>query len=135
MTDLRALTVHEPFATVIVRGWKDVENRPWPWPQTLPLGTRIAIHASRRPMFGSDSADRALRLMLTRGVGDLAHSAIIGTVRVTACTHNDVPSEWAVPGQWHWLLNDAQLLDEPIPCRGHLSLWHVPDEIATRIPH
>ena len=43
---LRALTVREPFASLIVMGLKPIENRTLKWPATLPLPCTIAIHAS-----------------------------------------------------------------------------------------
>lgn len=29
-----------------------------------------------------------------------------------------------------WVLEDVQKLEEPIPCRGMLDLWDVPQEIS-----
>lgn len=43
---LRALSVREPFASLIVMGFKPIENRTIGWPSTLPLPCTIAIQAS-----------------------------------------------------------------------------------------
>lgn len=43
---LRALTVREPFASLIVMGLKPIENRTLAFPKTMPLPCTIAIHAS-----------------------------------------------------------------------------------------
>lgn len=43
---LRALTIREPFATMIVMGIKIAETRVWRWPGVLPFPCTIAIHAS-----------------------------------------------------------------------------------------
>ena len=38
------------------------------------------------------------------------------------------------PGRWAWLMGHAQLLDEPIACKGALGLWTIPDEVKARLP-
>lgn len=43
---LRALTVREPFATMIAMGFKPIENRALSFPKSLPLPMTLAIHAS-----------------------------------------------------------------------------------------
>lgn len=46
--------------------------------------------------------------------------------------HVGVPCDcgrWAMPGQAHWRVADPVLFDEPIPYRGQLGLWTVPDEL------
>ena len=47
MTDLRALTVRQPWADLIMAGVKDVENRSWPVPSTLPQWTQCSGCAMR----------------------------------------------------------------------------------------
>lgn len=123
--DLRALTVKQPHAWAIASGNKDVENRPWKF--WLPLGSSIAIHAGV-------ADDRDGLGVPCRVPDDLTRGAIIGLVDVVACVQ-DSPSRWARPGQWHWLLANARLLDEPVPARGHLHLWRVGPTIAARITH
>jgi len=41
---MRALTIHQPWAAAIARGYKRVENRAWKPPKGL---SRILIHAGR----------------------------------------------------------------------------------------
>jgi ASCH domain len=45
---LRALTIDEPYASLIVGGIKTAENRGWKWHRTFPLPMTLAIHASCR---------------------------------------------------------------------------------------
>ena len=42
-----AITLHQPWATLIALGIKTVETRSWPAPERL-LGQVIAIHAGKR---------------------------------------------------------------------------------------
>lgn len=43
---MRALTLHQPWATLIVLGYKTIETRSWA-PPLKAIGMRIAIHAGR----------------------------------------------------------------------------------------
>jgi ASCH domain len=43
---LRALTIDEPYASLIVGGIKTAENRGWKWHRTFPLPMTLAIHSS-----------------------------------------------------------------------------------------
>ena len=49
MTDVRVLTLWQPWASLIMLGVKTIETRSWPFPSTVPLPARILIHASKRP--------------------------------------------------------------------------------------
>ena len=42
---MKALTLHQPWASLIADGRKTIETRSWAPPRTL-IGERIAIHAS-----------------------------------------------------------------------------------------
>ena len=44
---MKALTLHQPWASLIADGRKTIETRSWPPPRTL-VGERIAIHAGRQ---------------------------------------------------------------------------------------
>ena len=77
---------------------------------------------------------------------------LLGTVEVAGCHHADeckrlltpAPakrrrqslaarptwahcSRWAEPDVWHWQLADPQPLDVPVPMRGMLGLWRLPE--------
>ena len=44
---MKALTLHQPWASLIADGRKAIETRSWPPPRGL-IGDRIAIHAGKR---------------------------------------------------------------------------------------
>jgi hypothetical protein len=110
-----ALTVRQPWATLIVRGRKDVENRSWRPPRRI-IGQRIAVHAAARRVDLHDLDGDAL--LAVRG-------AIIGTVVVIDCV-DDSPSPWAMDDCYHWLLANPVLLAEPLVCAGARGVWKVP---------
>jgi len=46
---MKAITIKQPWASLIVHGIKDIENRTWPCPKKY-LGQRVLIHASGKPL-------------------------------------------------------------------------------------
>ena len=143
MTDLLALTLQQPYATAIWPGPKRVENRPLPTvPLPLPRGGRwLALHAGKAWYPGGLEAVRrlwpecphsqamplgsllgvfhvhAIREYTTRDPGLYAFTELDRRLR-------DDP--WAF-GPWCLLIDDVRGLDRPIPCRGMLGCWRVPD--------
>lgn len=114
---MKALTIRQPWASLIIAGIKTVENRSWP---AAHRGL-LAVHAG----LGTDpEALKAHRGLLPPG--PLPRGVILGTVNVTGCVR-DSPSPWAEPGCWHWILKNPQPLAEPVPRTGRLGLWTVPD--------
>lgn len=134
---MKALTVKRPWAWAIVSGQKDIENRSR---RTHHRG-ELLIHAGT----GWDGHPTVLEKLIRLGVEIpspvdpetvdhpyFASGAIIGSVQVVNCI-TESWSPWAVPGYHHWLLRDAIVFPEPIPCRGMLGLWTVPDEVRERV--
>lgn len=102
---LKALTIRQPWASLVVDGEKNVENRTW---STNYRGV-LVIHA------GSQIDSEAPHPT------DGPTGAIIGTVRVVDCVQ-DSDSEWAIPGQWHWILSDPRPC-RPRPAKGSQGFW------------
>lgn len=46
---MKAITLHQPWASLIAEGHKTIETRSWAPPKAL-IGERIAIHAAQRPI-------------------------------------------------------------------------------------
>ena len=58
---MRALSIKQPWASLIVHHGKDIENRTWP----TKIRGRIAIHASKRLEFVEQEAGNCLALEIT----------------------------------------------------------------------
>jgi len=113
MDNYPALTIKQPFATLVARGIKDVENRSWFTTYRGPF----FVHAGRSWV----SEEMPVDLWLPSP--DLfTYGAILGTVNLTDVIR-DSESPWAIKGQHHWLLDHAELWDEPMPWRGQMGLW------------
>ena len=50
---LPAITLHQPWASLVAHGIKNVETRSWPPPHGI-IGKRIAIHAGRTVVLNPD---------------------------------------------------------------------------------
>lgn len=123
--EARVLTVRQPWAWAIIHGGKSVENRSWPTKHRGPL----LIHAGSA--FEPDGYEAVKRFATQRPppASEFTHGAIIGVVDLVGCLQN-VSSEWAIPGEWHWVLSSPQPFDAPVPCPGKLGLWRPPPGIS-----
>ena len=140
---MRAITIKQPWAWAIIHGGKNIENRGWA-PNNL--SGRIAIHAGRTQDEGGYPAIRSILSLDTEGLCRVAEAAvcgaIIGTVEVVSVharwvgRHQCIGTHcapWGIQSSaHHWVLADPRPC-EPIPCRGALGLWTVPDDIAARL--
>ena len=46
---MKAITIKQPWASLIVHGIKNIENRTWSCPKKY-LGQRVLIHSSGKPL-------------------------------------------------------------------------------------
>ena len=129
---MKAITLRQPWAWAIINAGKDIENRNW---KTHFRG-RVAIHAAIGMTRGE--YDRACEYI--RGVDrrtkipayeELERGAIIGTVEIVDCVQ-DSDSPWFM-GKYGFTLARPRRLREPIPCKGALSFWNIPQDIEARI--
>lgn len=148
----KALSIKQPWATLIALGLKDIENRMW---KTNFRG-RFLIHTSAKAM--ALPKNRGLSGLFTPEQWELARphiqgsfknlplSAIIGEVDLVDCVQEH-PSVWAekltvehrlwyesqdlpVKPIWNWVLENAEMYEKPkYYVRGKLGFWeHVEDQ-------
>lgn len=128
---MKAISIKQPFASLIAHGIKDVENRSWKCPDQY-IGQRVLIHASGMPLSYNSFYDSVLthkQLLSLPPNKDWADfnfcvGAIIGSVVIAGCV-KDYQSVWAIQGCWHWILKDAVLFENPIEgVKGKLRFWN-----------
>jgi|GEM_PF-4790789 len=143
MIEVKALSVKQPYAQLLVLGLKRVETRPR---QTRHRGL-LAIHATKA-VPGTDiqnqfpEAWEAMQSYIADRPGwiddnyHLTCGAVVGTVNLTACvpieklygTEYDTPQERAFgdwsPGRFGWIVENPLAFDCPDPARGMLGLWN-----------
>ena len=142
---MKALTLHEPWATLCVAGIKGYETRDWPCPAAL-IGKEIAIHSAvtihayaRKAVAASPALAGALRF-LGLDLDDLPLGRVLGIVRVVAC-HSTNSLLWELPeaqepfgnfdpDRFAWEIRVVERFDTPIPARGFQKLWNWDREAA-----
>ncbi|MEU2426945.1 hypothetical protein ABZ619_39035 [Streptomyces sp. NPDC007851] len=152
-TDVRGLTIRQPWAFAIAEGYKAVENRT----RRTNYRGRLLIHAGLRhdstvPIVRY-SRDAAIRLDELGGSGNfwearrhvpsalyqphptLALGAVIATARLAGC-HEAVDgccAPWGFPDCWHWELADVQPLQRAVAHTGALTLWRVDQALTDAV--
>lgn len=129
---MRCLTVCSPFAELIVRGDKRIENRPRPTSQRGPL----FIHAGLRNEWDGVTAPEWARRFRVP-LGDLRPGSVIGVVDVVDCVAVDelarryptLAGDAHAFGPFCWILARPGRLAEPVPMSGKLGIYP-PDAAA-----
>ena len=130
----KALSLLQPWASLVVAGAKTIETRSW---TTAYRGT-LLIHASK----GRGGAAMAAERFFSKYIPDfraLPFGAIIGEVQlcdIVRITDLGLPPEHLArltleerafgaysDGRYAWLLEDALPYDTPVPAKGSLGLW------------
>ncbi|HEX9768464.1 MAG TPA: hypothetical protein VGA50_04735 [Kiloniellales bacterium] len=148
---MKAISLWQPWASLLGRGVKHYETRSWPYPPAL-QGEQIAIHAAKRRIFseevaaisdiwwdiekvlGPEAAERIAEITGEDG-GHLPRGAIVGLGHLTQCVRTEAivealdPIERALgnyaPGRYAWHFTDLMLLGSPLPVRGRQGFFDV----------
>lgn len=130
-----ALSIMQPWAWLIVNGYKAVENRDWkPWNKGLKYRGPIAIHAGktfdrdpladlregRHPVTGADLPIAPSPTLEGLYAGRL-NGGIVGIGEVVDCITRDDDNEWFV-GPYAFVIRNAQAVDF-IPVKGALGFF------------
>lgn len=147
MSDLRAITIWQPWASLIMLGFKTYEFRPWAAYRQF-IGQRIVIHAgARKPnddaimeiITGDNQSCWPLRpgshtfeqmeeflQRVRRGQEKLPLSVGLGTVLLGTpklCTELSPGDDLVRDDMWGWPVSDPQPFAEPIVSRGAQGFW------------
>jgi len=149
---MKAISIQQPWAWLIVEGIKDVENRTW-WSGVR--GT-VAIHASKSKkeenwedaqdlilgIYPEHLAQEIIRKMRAQaGMFTAVFGGIIGTVDIYDCVKWDkdrLNSPWHIQGQYGFYLANPKKITPPILGNGKLGFFELPyyveDEIKAQFP-
>lgn len=124
---IQALSLRQPWASAVVLGGKDVENRTRP----TKFRGRVIIHAGLQlgmPGWDWDQINWDLEQLTG---GPLPRGGFIGEVDIVNClsiedwrTRETEPNPWAF-GPYCWVLENAIAYPEPIPGKGALGFFKV----------
>ena len=117
---MKALSIRQPWAWLIVNGWKNVENREW----STRFRGRFLVHAGKGMTRADYDACRlfgeAFTALELPPMGALERGGIIGeAVLVDSVRHHE--SEWFC-GPWGFVLDEARPLPFE-PCKGALGFF------------
>lgn len=133
---MKALSIRQPWAWLIVNGHKDVENREW----STNYRGRVLIHAGKT--MTRNEYDDCLSTALHVGYNQyfptreqLERGGIVGVATIVGCVASeDRSSPWHMPDQFGFLIENAK----PIPfvaCKGMLNFFNVPRDVRTELMH
>lgn len=134
---MKALSLLQPWASLVVMGVKQIETRSW---QTAYRGP-LLIHASKgkagelfahEPPFKKYITDFkqlpfgyiigrvTLSDVIRIGTGELSHTpdAVLNRLTMEEKAFGDY-----TPGRFAWLLQDPVKFKKPVPAKGSLILW------------
>jgi len=123
---VKALSLKQPWAWAIFHG-KDVENRKW----HSKYRGKLWIHASKtfdwEGYHWIITNENRLVVNLPLSIKSFAMGAIIGRVNMVDCVKNH-GSRWFF-GPYGFVFEDPIILGQPIPYKGQLGIFEVPDLI------
>jgi len=133
---MKVITIKQPWATLIMQGYKRFEFRSW---QTKYRGD-LLIHAGK----GIDKeAVKRLEKYLPK---ELPFGKILGKVTLIDCIkmssefkekllkeNKDIYTKSSFQEKYGWQMNNVQVFKEPIDVKGHLSLWEYNMEESKKV--
>ena len=125
---MKTLSVQQPWATFIARGWKVIEVRTWRTGYRGPL-LIAASKGGNLPASVTHIEEEGEQIALPRGVA-LCVVDLLECRRLTladAKPANLEPEDLPADG-WAWLLGNPRAVD-PVPIKGRLSLYDTPHEL------
>ena len=123
---MKALSIRQPWAWLICRSFKDIENRKW----STNYRGRIYVHASMTMDIGVPGLVLNQEWILERltheqrkeyHAAQLHRGTIIGEVDIVDCVDNSF-SPWFV-GRYGFVLANPELYEKPVICKGRLRFF------------
>ena len=123
---MKALTIKQPWATLIMQGDKRFEFRSW---KTKYRGD-LLIHAGK----GIDK--EAMKRLEKYLPEELPYGKILGKVKLVDCIkmspefkelllkeNSDIYTKSSFQENYGWQVSYVEVFENPIDAKGHLSLW------------
>lgn len=126
---MKALSIRQPYAWLIVNGIKDVENRTW----TTGYRGPVLIHAGKTYPKRDHAADwESWTHRAFPPDRDTMLGGIVGIATITGCVTSSTSKWWL--GPVGFTLADARPLPALIPCKGELGFFEVPPDVLALLP-
>lgn len=151
---MKVISVWNPWATLLVHGFKFNETRGWAAPDSL-IGQRIGIASTRivkpeqRRAYADPVFQEAYAQTGLPPIDQLQNGYLLGTAFLHSCDliteedFGDITAEekafgWYEPGRWAWRMRYPFLLPEPVRVRGNQGIWKwdpIDQLLSTDISH
>lgn len=130
-----AISLRQPWAMLMARGIKRIENRSWRSSRRGP----VLIHASSwwNAREAAAIINAAARILEERDLPPLdftlddaraRRGGIVGRFNIVDCVQDsDDPFFFGPNG---FVVEDARMLETPVPCPGRLGFFEVPPDVA-----
>jgi hypothetical protein len=147
-SECRALSLWQPWASLVIAGVKRIETRCWPTSYRGKLAIQASVNVPKlareevmnspqlrastrmvaRDLYGKELLDiEELMVSLPRGM-------VLGTVElldVVRMTEGNMPAEGSVEralgdyqeGRYMWMLGKVERFERPVPAKGGQRLW------------
>jgi activating signal cointegrator 1 len=129
---MKAITIYEPWASLILEGYKKYETRPW---NTKHRGW-IAIHASLRPMEEWNKLEmQRLGITVEPKYGQIIALAWLESSKPATRAGKTLLEQNLgdfSAGRYEWKFRTVVKI-VPIKCRGLQRIWKVPKDVNPQI--
>lgn len=138
---MKAISLWQPWATLVARGFKAHETRHWSTEHRGP----IAIHAAKTIDYAGAPATLCHRAIGQAWWDECPQGAVVAIARLRGCrrthavvdhiTRADEAAGNYSEGRFAWALGEVRALAEPIPAVGRQGLfnWTPPDDLDARL--
>ncbi len=122
------LSIRQPWAWLIVNGFKDIENRDWP----THFRGELLVHAGvtmPRTYYNETVQDLQMLGLYPPSLPayeDLQRGGLVGWTRITDC-RQEHPSPWKMEDTYGFVLRDSRPIPF-VPFKGRLGFFNVPKE-------
>lgn len=138
-----AISIYQPWASLIALGLKPLENRTWA-PGRLSPGDYIAVHAAKHDSIAEwNVAAETLDLAHTldpripatmpfmRATMPLGAILAVATLDEVRTSQRGIDPWWG--GPFGWYLKDVVALPSPVWCPGKRNLWKMDDSLSEQV--
>jgi activating signal cointegrator 1 len=131
---VKAISLHQPWATAIAFGFKTIETRSWSTKYRGPIAIHAALcwKAYQREFYRSVCEKLPWVGRALSGHVYLGH--VVATANLAHCIATDQIKSVSLldglfgnfePGRFAWVLTDIELLDPPVRALGHQGFFEV----------
>lgn len=138
---MKALTIWQPWASLIAWGEKQYETRPFATQHRGPLAIHAGLDDSALDVVDVNSFYRAAfkrhgdpaftRLSFGKVICVVDLVSVVPVTHLCALTQQETTFGDYSPTRFAWRLENLRVLVEPIPVRGKQGLWEWPVELES----